>query len=67
MLAGVLADSLHHDQASAADRSARALRLVDGDDDQLLVSFVVRHQGSHLLGSDHQQAVARLRRSLSSA
>jgi hypothetical protein len=61
---GVLADNLHHDQASAADRYARALQLADGDDDQLLVSYVVRHQGFHLLASDHQQAVARLRRSL---
>jgi hypothetical protein len=46
---------------------ARALRLADDDDDQLLVSYVVRHQGFHLLGSDHQQAIVRLRRSLSSA
>jgi hypothetical protein len=61
---GVLADNLHHDQASAADRYAQALQLADGDDDQLLISCVVRHQGFHLLGSDHQQAVARLRRSL---
>jgi hypothetical protein len=61
---GVLADNLHHDQASAADCYARALQLADGDDDQLLISYVVRHQGFHLLGSDHQQAVAWLRRSL---
>ncbi len=61
---GVLADNLHHDQASAADRYAQALQLACGDDDQLLISYVVRHQGFHLLGSDHQQAVAQLRRSL---
>jgi hypothetical protein len=60
---GVLADNLHHDQASAADRYGQALQLA-GDDDQLLISYVVRHQGFHLLGSDHAQAVARLRRSL---
>jgi hypothetical protein len=61
---GVLADNLHHDQASAADRYAQALQLADSDHDQLLISYVVRHQGFHLLGSNHQQAVARLRRSL---
>lgn len=61
---GVLADNLHHDQASAAARHAQALQLADGDDDQLLISYVVRHQAFHLLGSDHQQAVAGLRRSL---
>jgi hypothetical protein len=61
---GVLADNLHHDQASAANRYAHALQLADIDDDQLLVSYVVRHQGFHLLDSDHEQAVARLRSSL---
>jgi hypothetical protein len=61
---GVLADNLHHDRASAADRYAQALQLAESDDDQLLISYVVRHQGFHLLASDYQQAVARLRRSL---
>jgi hypothetical protein len=61
---GVLADNLHHDQASAADHYAQALQLADGDDDQLLISYVVRHQAFHLLDSDHEQATTGLRRSL---
>ncbi|HEY1485289.1 MAG TPA: hypothetical protein VGF84_04235 [Micromonosporaceae bacterium] len=59
---GVLADNVHRDQAVAAARYAAAAEVAAED---LLRSYVVRHQAGHLLdGGDHEAAVEGFRTSL---
>lgn len=61
---GVLADNIHRDRSTAAHHYEAALRAGRADRDLLLESYVVRHQGAHLLRTDRERAVALLRRSL---
>jgi hypothetical protein len=61
---GVLADNLHHDQAAAAAHYARALPPARERGDRLLESYVVRHQGFHLLAEQPAAGLELLRRSL---
>ncbi|MFC4585947.1 hypothetical protein [Sphaerisporangium corydalis] len=58
---GALADNVAKDPASAAEHYAAAAVHTPGD--HLLESYVARHQGFHLLRSDHAEAVTLLRRS----
>jgi hypothetical protein len=61
---GVLAENLRHDQPTAAARYAEALPLARERDDRLLESYVLRHQGFHLLAERPGEGLALLRRSL---
>ncbi len=61
---GVLADNLRADPATAAGHYATAYEIARRDGDLLLESYVIRHQGAHLLDEDHDRAVLLLRRSL---
>jgi len=61
---GVVADNLREDPAVAADFYAIAAEHAAVDRDLLLESYLVRHQGAHLLEEDPDQGVLLLRRSL---
>jgi hypothetical protein len=61
---GVLAENLRHDQPAATARYAEALPLAREQGDRLLESYVVRHQGFHLLAEQPAEGLALLRRSL---
>jgi hypothetical protein len=61
---GVVADNVRQDAGTARQRYAEALDLGRGGDDLLLESYVVRHQGGHLIESDPPAGEMLLRRSL---
>jgi hypothetical protein len=62
---GVVADNVHDDPDTAGQRYAEALALCRDGDDLLLESYVVRHQGAHLIESDRPAGEMLLRLSLS--
>jgi hypothetical protein len=61
---GVVAERVHGDQGTANRRYDEALALCRSGEDLLLESYVVRHQGAHLLESDPPAGEMLLRRSL---
>jgi hypothetical protein len=61
---GVVADNVRHDPDTAQQRYGEALARCRDGDDLLLESYVVRHQGGHLIESDRPAGEMLLRRSL---
>jgi hypothetical protein len=61
---GVVADNLHGDPGTAARRYGEALAQCRAGQDLLLESYVVRHQGAHLIDGDPLAGEMLLRRSL---
>jgi hypothetical protein len=61
---GAVADNVHGDPDTARQRYAEALVLGRDRGDLLLESYVVRHQGDHLIDSDRPAGEMLLRRSL---
>jgi hypothetical protein len=61
---GVVAGNVHDDPDTARQRYGEALALCRDGDDLLLESYVVRHQGGHLIESDRPAGEMLLRRSL---
>jgi hypothetical protein len=61
---GVVADNVHGDPGTAARRYGEALTLCRAGQDLLLESYVVRHQGGHLIDGDPLAGEMLLRRSL---
>jgi hypothetical protein len=61
---GVVADNVHGDPGTAARRYGEALTLCRAGQDLLLESYVVRHQGGHLIEDDPRAGEMLLRRSL---
>jgi hypothetical protein len=59
-----VADNIHDDPGIARQRYDEALALNRDDDDLLLESYIVRHQGDHLIKSDRPAGEMLLRRSL---
>lgn len=59
---GVVQDNVHNNPDLAKASYARAVEL--DPDDRFLESYVVRHQGFHLLDTDRERGLALLRRSL---
>ena len=60
----MLADNIHRDREAAASAYAFALRAARSVGDLLLESYVVRHQGAHLLSASRDEGFALFRRSL---
>jgi hypothetical protein len=61
---GVVADNVQGDPDTARQRYGEALALCRDGDDLLLESYIVRHQGAHLIESDRRAGEMLLRRSL---
>lgn len=61
---GVSTENLRGDDESAQALYRRALGSALDEEDLLLESYVVRHQGFHMLGQDRDTGLALLRRSL---
>jgi len=61
---GCAADNMHDDPGTARQRYGEALALCSGRGDLLLESYIARHQGSHVIGTDRPAGEMLLRRSL---
>jgi hypothetical protein len=61
---GAVADNIHDDPHTARQRYDEAHALCRDSDDLLLESYIVRHQGDHLIKTDRPAGEMLLRRSL---
>jgi hypothetical protein len=61
---GAVADNIHDDPDTARQRYSQARALCPDGTDLLLESYIVRHQGDHLIGSNRTAGEILLRRSL---